>query len=604
MILEVKKRHSDLSDRKVTPADVEIIPAGVSLASPAHDPRLTQSMVNADLILRSIGELVYVWELRHDRLQWSGDAVGVLQASSVGQLGTGAAFEKLVRSDDGMSRYDSVFNSDETDTGSGVGFRLHYALETAPGRIIQVEDNGRWFADRSGAPYLVHGSMRVIDAEPLQETTPQHPFLTGILDRDGFKSVLETALVTAKKAGKQTAIIMAGINDLAQINRVYGFDLADEAISIITMRLKGALRLGDEIGRYCGNKIAILLKNCSEDDLEMAAHRFLDIVRDGSIETRLGSIATSLKLGAAMAPRDGHTGTEVLQCAEEALSLVKKRLDLHFLRFSPDLTRHDQRRANQRASDEIIGALNERRIVLAFQPIASAKSRKIEYYEGLVRLRQLDGRISGASQIVPPAERIGLLKYIDLRVIDLAIDELAKDSRSRLSINVDVPSMMNCDWIETLALALFTKRVESSRLIVEITETAMIQDLATTTKVIHQLHDMGVKVALDDFGAGHTSFRTLRNLPIDIVKIDGVFTENLKSSRDDRFFVTTLMSLARHLEMKTVAEWVRDSETADILTDIGVDYLQGDFIGEALLDPPGHASVSNLARPTSRQKTA
>ncbi len=541
---------------------------------------LSSHVMNADLILRSIGELVYSWELRHDRLQWSGDAIGVLQATSLDQISTGAAFQRLMSETATSHRHDAIFNSKESDTGSGVGFSLSYSVETAPSRRTWVEDRGRWFADRSGTPYLVHGSIRPVSA-PVTHSLSDIP---GILSREGMKPVLEAELVSAKASSQQTALVMVGINNLGHINRTYGFELADEAVAIMAIRLKNVLRIGDEIARYSGNKFALLLKNCSEAELNAMVPRLLDIANNGAMETRQGAVAVSLKLGAALTPRDAITANELMQCAEEALASVKKRHDLNYICRTHSQYDNEQHLANQKASDEILQGLNDRRIILAFQPIACASTRKIKSYEGLVRMRQLDGRIAGAGQIIPPAERIGLLKYIDMRVIELAVDALAQDTKSKLSINVDVPSLMSPDWMETLSSSLFSKRVESSRLIVEITETAMIKDLATTTNAIHQLHDMGVKVALDDFGAGHTSFKTLRNMPIDIVKIDGVFITNLKASRDDRFFVSTLVNLARHLGMKTVAEWVQDAETADILTDIGIDYLQGDFVGEALIE--------------------
>lgn len=565
-----------MSNKSILKTESRIAPQ----ASENSASYMSSCVLNTDSILRSIGELVYSWELRHDRLQWSGDAVAVLQATSLNQISTGSAFQHLMSDAATALRYEAIFSSKEIDTGSGVSFSLYYSIETAPSRTTWVEDRGRWFADRSGTPYLVHGAIRPVSA-PVTHSISDIP---GILSREGVKPVLEAELVSAKALGQQTALVMVGINNLGHINRTYGFELADEAVAIMAIRLKNILRVGDEIGRYSGNKFALLLKNCSESELNSMVPRLLDIASNGAMETRQGAIAVSLKLGAALTPRDAVTANELLQCAEQALASVKKRHDLNYICLTQSQCNHEQHQANQKASDEILQGLNDRRIILAFQPIACANSRKIKSYEGLVRMRQLDGRIAGAGQIIPPAERIGLLKYIDMRVIELAVDALARDTKSRLSINVDVPSLMSPDWMETLSSSLFSKRVEPSRLIVEITETAMIKDLATTTNAIHQLHEMGVQVALDDFGAGHTSFKTLRNMPINIVKIDGVFITNLKASRDDRFFVSTLVNLARHLGMKTVAEWVQDAETADILTDIGIDYLQGDFVGEALIE--------------------
>jgi len=130
------------------------------------------------------------------------------------------------------------------------------------------------------------------------------------------------------------------------------------------------------------------------------------------------------------------------------------------------------------------------------------------------------------------------------------------------------------------AACAFHKDV-AARLTIEITETCAIADLEATRRAIIAMKDCGVKVAMDDFGAGHTSFRNLRNLRIDLLKIDGAFVQNLARSEDDRFFVRTLVDLAHHLGIPTVAEWVEDAESAALLSSWGVDYLQGHYFGPA-----------------------
>ncbi len=129
----------------------------------------------------------------------------------------------------------------------------------------------------------------------------------------------------------------------------------------------------------------------------------------------------------------------------------------------------------------------------------------------------------------------------------------------------------------------------AGRLIIEITETAAMTDVEATAAIIRRIKDLGVRVAIDDFGSGHTSFKSLRALPVDILKIDGAFVQNLARSTDDRFFVRTLVDLAGHLGVQTVAEWVQDEETARLLASWGVTFLQGEFCGPAQiedLDPP------------------
>ena len=158
-------------------------------------------------------------------------------------------------------------------------------------------------------------------------------------------------------------------------------------------------------------------------------------------------------------------------------------------------------------------------------------------------------------------------------------------------MNVSVASLRGRDWLHRFESALRNVPGAAERLIVEIVETQAIDDVHATVDIIRRMKALGVRIAMDDFGAGHTSFRNLRALGVDMVKIDGAFVQNLVRSLDDRFFVRTLASLARHLGIETVAEWVEDAEAMRLLTEWGIDYLQGHWIGRAEAPDPSAADA-------------
>ena len=164
-----------------------------------------------------------------------------------------------------------------------------------------------------------------------------------------------------------------------------------------------------------------------------------------------------------------------------------------------------------------------------------------------------------------------------------------------LSINVSPISLTDPVWLDAFRLLMRTHSGLSERLIVEVTETATISHAKESLRVIHAIKDCGCKVAIDDFGAGHTSLRHLREFPIDILKLDGAFTQNLARSTDDRFFVRTLLDLAQHLNVETVAEWVDTEAAARMLAEWGVTYLQGHLTGAAELWTPGSSSLVRAA---------
>jgi len=173
------------------------------------------------------------------------------------------------------------------------------------------------------------------------------------------------------------------------------------------------------------------------------------------------------------------------------------------------------------------------------------------------------------------------------------VNELAAAPDLTASVNVSPASTVDPDLWAGLGALLRAHTSVSGRLIIEITETAAIQDVDDARGFVTRVKDLGCRIAIDDFGAGHTSFRNLRKLGVDIVKIDGAFVQNIVKSGDDRAFVHTLVDLSRRLGLKTVAEWVQDEEAARLLADWGCDFLQGALIG-----------LANDARPWLGEKSA
>jgi len=175
------------------------------------------------------------------------------------------------------------------------------------------------------------------------------------------------------------------------------------------------------------------------------------------------------------------------------------------------------------------------------------------------------------------------------------VNELAASPSLVASVNVSPASTVDPDWWTGLGALLRADAGVAERLIIEITETAAIQDVDDTRGFVSRVKDLGCRIAIDDFGAGHTSFRNLRKLGVDIVKIDGAFVQNIVKSSDDRAFVQTLIDLASRLGLKTVAEWVQDEEAAQLLAGWGCDFLQGALIGLATRERPWTAGTDRAA---------
>src|SRR6266581_3957710 len=220
-------------------------------------------------------------------------------------------------------------------------------------------------------------------------------------------------------------------------------------------------------------------------------------------------------------------------------------------------------------------ALHQDRLLFAFQPIVCAVTGKVDYFECLLRMRDEAGGIVAAGEFITIIEELGLIGLIDRYVLQKTVRELATDPEVRLGFNVSGLTAGDRPWLRSLISLLRNRPGLARRIVVEITETAALYDIDESARFVDTLRDTGCRVALDDFGAGHTALRHLQILAVDTVKIDGSFVRNLAASRENQVFLRHLLGLTRDFGLSTVAECVENAEEAALLRSEGVGFLQG-----------------------------
>jgi diguanylate cyclase (GGDEF)-like protein len=578
---------NDKASRDSIPAaDPDPVQAPNSAAAPPP------AQLDPGEILASVGEALYRWDIKNDVLTWSANAADVLRVRDIGAIGSGRAYAQLLEPDNTQAPFDAIVKSAQRDEGQGVAYRIQYAVRPDAGAETRlwVEDAGRWFAGPDGKPARAHGTIHVINERYERERRLEHlarrDELTGEFNRYHLTEILEKAIEEAARFRSSCGFLLVAIDNLGGINRSYGYDTADQVIRVVSKRIRGLMRGRDSLGRYSGNKFGVVLKDCTPDDMAVAAERLLAGVRDELVPSDAGAIAVTVTIGGVTAPRHARTAAEVLARAQETLDATKAKRRGSFLAYRPNVEREAQRRENIRATDEIVAALNERRIFLAYETIAHTADRRPAFYECLMRARRADGSLLGAGEVIPVAERLGLVRLLDHRVLELVVDEMVAAPALQASVNASPGSTTDPNWWTGLGSLLRTHPGVAERLIIEITESAAIHDIDETRGFVARVKDFGCRIAIDDFGAGYTSFRNLRKLGVDIVKVDGAFVQNMIRSEDDRAFVHTLIDLGKRLKLATVAEWVQDEETAKLLQSWGCDYIQGALIGLASTERP------------------
>jgi len=559
---------------------------------------VTSALPKASTILASLGQAAFVWDLATDAIVWSEQANAVFSDIPAASLASGAEFSRLIEPQRSI-RTEALSHSTPAKRGEGAPYRIEYGVRTSTSEpVLWIEETGCWFAGPDGKPARAQGIVRINNERHARDEQllrlSRHDPLTGELNRTHLIAALAEAIEEATRFRTSCAFMLIGIDHLARINDAFGFDVADAVISEVARRIRLRLRGGDVLGRFSGNKFGLILKNCTVDDMNVAAERFLAGIRDEVVPTNSGPVSVTASIGAVSVPRYARNANEAINRAHETLDGAKHRRAGSFALWRPNVERDAQRKVNIRVTDEIVTALNERRIVMAFEPVVEAASRVTSFYECLIRMEQDDGRMLLAPDIVPVAEKLGLIRLVDHRVLELVVAELAASPNVQLSLNISPETTMDPDWWGSIESLMHAHPGVAERLIVEITETVAIQDVDDLRGFVTRLKNFGSRIAIDDFGAGYTSFRNLRKLGVDIVKIDGAFVQNIARSADDRAFVQTLIDLARRLDIKTVAEWVQDEESGLMLRDWGCDYIQGRLIGLASSERPWGAVAETV----------
>ncbi|MDE3061099.1 MAG: EAL domain-containing protein [Pseudomonadota bacterium] len=393
-----------------------------------------------------------------------------------------------------------------------------------------------------------------------------------------FIDSLESTIQNAIREHTSGSLLLVSISNLAMIINAYGHDTSEIVMHDLVRMIEPMLREGSVVQRLQRDQLGIILTNCYPEDAGAIAQRIHNIIqnfgRDHSATVALHLIGA---IGSVSFPLETAGAHDALDKAYVAINSLQSAPHRTF-----EMTRQeaDQCRQQMGLANYLFKAFQERRLRLAYQPVIKSKTGEVAHYEALLRLVGSTGKISTAGALIPVAEKMGLIDLVDTMVMEKVIEELRASKDVILAFNVSNLTTDNPVWLDRIGDLLKETPEIASRLIVEITETAAHRDLRRAAYFVASLQSLGCQVALDDFGSGYTSFRQLKALSVDMVKIDGIFVKDLPRSADSRFFVKTLLDFAQGFGLETVAEFVENGEITKVLMELGVDYMQGYYFGK------------------------
>ena len=528
---------------------------------------------------------MFEWHLPTDAMIWSEGATKTFNIEDQQAISTGARYLEFL---DAPGRAQREIATNETP-GSRKPYVVEYQFSAEDGRSCWLEERGIRLRAADGGSDRIIGLVKVITSRKRLEERLTYlasfDELTGHFNRSRLRGSLEASLTDAHRSRESLAYLVTGIDDLAVINETYGYDIADEVIAQTGKVLQDCLGSDDIIGRTAGNKFGLILPKTSERQMMEMAEWVRSNVRSSVFRTKAGAVSATVSVGGVLLPVGGQTSQEAMAHAEEALEDAKSSGRDAFKVYRSSPQRSSIRRRTAAIADQVVSALNDRRLVLAYQPIVCARTGIVMQNECLLRLMAPDGSIMVAGDFIPVAEQLGLVRLVDQRVLELAVETLRSHPDMELALNVSGMTATDPSWLGAFVSNIRSNRDVADRLTLELTETVAIHDIESSARFVASLRDLGCKVAIDDFGAGYTSFRNLQMLDVDMVKIDGSFIRDLSDNSDNQLFVRTLVDLAANFNLDTVAEWVATEEDAELLRSYGVDYFQGFLYGKPEINP-------------------
>ncbi len=474
----------------------------------------------------------------------------------------------------------------------------HVRLRSVTGEDAWCEVHSTALPGEDGQPE--HLLLQVLDVSEQRRQEAQlrhladHDALTGLLNRRSLERALEEHLARNRRLQPAGALLIVDLDHFKVVNDSLGHSAGDRLLTATARALSQRLRGSDVLARLGGDEFAVLLPTADQEQAVRVAEAVLARVRALEVVTPGGqSRPVSASIGIAMLEDPRLDAEDAVVRADLALYDAK---DASRDTFQVYDQADDRARLESRITwaDRLRAALEQDRLELHAQPIVELASGRVVQHELLVRMRSEGGELIPPGAFLPVAERFGMVTDIDCWVIGRALELLATGPDDLvLAVNLSGASLGSPRVLAAIRNGLVDRRVAPHRLVLEVTETMAVADLPAAQHFADELRAVGCGLALDDFGSGFGSFRYLKHLPFDVVKVDGEFVSHCATNPDDALLVAAAVQLAHGLGKLTVAEYVEDEATLEHVRGLGVDRVQGFHVGRpapvaGLLAAPAH----------------
>ncbi|MFA6192000.1 MAG: bifunctional diguanylate cyclase/phosphodiesterase [Sulfurimonas sp.] len=407
-----------------------------------------------------------------------------------------------------------------------------------------------------------------------------HDPLTGLFNQRVFTDFLGYEIKRAASHNDHFALMVIDCDNFKPINDKYGHAFGDLYLQEFARVLSETKRPEDILSRYGGDEFTIILPECGLECALAVSNKLIKAIEDFRLLTADGNyVGVTVSIGISIYPEHAKTEKDLFLIADGMMYKVKEE-GKNGVRVPSGDDIISVVKEQKAKSALLIDAVANNRIVPYFQPIQTALSGKNEIHELLMRI-EIDGKVIPAYEFIEVAESMSMINRMDLINIENAFIKIKEENyEGILFINLSPKSLIVGNYADSITQLLKQYDISRDNIVFEITERETVKNFSVLEKFVMNLKLAGYKFAIDDFGSGFSSFHYIKKFPIDYLKIDGEFIININKDEKDRAFVYSILTLAKELNVKTVAEYVEDEEIVITLRKMGVDYLQGFHIGK------------------------
>lgn len=450
--------------------------------------------------------------------------------------------------------------------------------------ILWVRESVRVLADENGMNTMLMVCEDITTNKLLSEQIAyqaSHDALTNLVNRSEFDTQLKIAVKNAYKSNIEYALCYLDLDQFKVVNDTCGHLAGDELLRQLGSTLRQHIRKGDILARLGGDEFGILMQQCTLDEAYLACTNIKNIVRDFQFGWQKRSYSIGVSIGIASINKNSGNAVDILKEADSACYVAKEKGRNRVQVFKPNDAELSSRQGEMQWVEKIQQGLEHNYFVLFGQVIAPIFNKEEGlHFETLVRYKNADGSTIPPGAFLPAAERYNIASDLDKWVISNLFQYMADHpdwmkKLSKCSINLSGLSLSDEAMLTFIIDALNTYQVPAEKICFEVTETAAIDNLNHATHFITQLKEKGCAFSLDDFGSGLSSFGYLKQLPVDYLKIDGLFVKDILIDPVDKAMVKSINDVGQIMGKKTIAEFVENDEILAQLKALGVDYAQG-----------------------------